>query len=104
MLSKAVIVGSVVEAPRRVNENTIEFKVISKTGDHAPRPIYFYITASGALAEKFIGLKRGSNVLVDATFKTTPQGNPPLHHYPDGQAYTLFDMIAEKIVEIRTTA
>ena len=101
MLSKAVIVGSVLEAPRRVNPNTIIFQVISKTGDHAPRPIVFHVSASDALAQEFIDLKRGNAVLIDASFKTTPQGNPALHHFPDGQVYALFDVVAEKITKIK---
>ena len=102
MLSKVVIVGSVLEAPRRLNETTIVFQVISKTGDHAPRPIVFHVSASDVLAKEFMDLKRGNNVLIDASFKTTPQGNPLLHHYPDGQAYALFDVIAEKITKVKT--
>lgn len=101
MLSKAVIIGSVYEEPRRVNENTIVFKVISKTGDHAPRPIIFHVSASAHLAAEFIDLKRGNGVLIDASFKTTPQGNPPLYTYPDGQAYTQYEVIAEKIAKLK---
>ncbi len=98
MLSKAVIVGSVNKEPQRVNENIIVFQVISRTGNHAPRPIIFHITANGKLAEQAKELKRGNLVLIDASFSTTPQGNPPMHMYSDGQAYTQYDVLAEKIV------
>ncbi len=104
MLSKAVIIGSVYEEPRRVSENTIVFRVISRTGDHVPRPIFFLVSASDNLADEFITLKRGNAVLIDASFKTTPQGNPPIHLYPDGHAYTLFEMVAEKITKLKGLA
>ncbi len=97
MLSKVVIIGSVYKEPRLLNENTVAFQVISRTGDHAPRPIIFHITAGDKLAEQALELKRGTLVLIDASFKTTAQGNPPLHTYSDGQPYTQYDVIAEKI-------
>lgn len=97
MLSKAVIIGSVYKEPRRLDENTVAFQVISRTGDHPPRPIIFHIVASDKLAAQAMELKRENLVLIDASFKTTAQGNPPLHTYSDGQAYTQYDVIAEKI-------
>lgn len=101
MLSKAVIIGSVYEAPRRASDNTIVLRVISKTGNHAPRPIVFYVSVSGNLVHEATKLKRGDGVLIDASFKTTPQGNPPMHTYPDGQAFVQYEVIAEKIAKLK---
>lgn len=97
MLSKAVIIGRVFKEPQPLNERTVAFQVISKTGTHAPRPIIFHVTAHDKLAEKAMALKHGNLVLIDASFKTTDQGNPPLPTYSDGQAYTQYQVIAEKI-------
>mgnify|MGYP000047016511 CR=1 FL=1 len=101
MLSKAVIIGSVYEEPRRLNDNTIVLRVISKTGDHAPRPIVFHVSIGGNLIQEASELKRGDGVLIDASFKTTAQGNPPMHTYPDGQAYVQYEVIAEKIAKLK---
>lgn len=101
MLSKAVIIGSVYEEPRRVSNNTIVLKVISKTGDHSPRPIVFHVSVGGNLLQQVVDLKRGDGVLIDASFKTTPQGNPPMHTYPDGQAYVQYEVFAEKIARLK---
>lgn len=101
MISKVVIVGSVLKAPNRVDANTIVFQVVSRTGDHAPHPIIFHVSASNSLAREFFDLKRGNEVLIDASLKTTSQGNPLLHHYPDGQPYTQFDVVAETITKIK---
>ncbi|OQY99610.1 MAG: hypothetical protein B6D41_00875 [Chloroflexi bacterium UTCFX4] len=101
MISRIVIVGSVLKAPKSVNADTIHFQVVARTGDHAPRPIIFHISASGSLAREFFDLKRGDQVLIDASFTTTSQGNPPLHYYPDGRAYTQFDVVAESISKIK---
>lgn len=101
MMSRVVIVGSVMKAPQRVDANTIVFQVVSRTGDHVPRPIVFHVSASGTLAQEFFDLKRGNEVLIDASFKTTSHGNPLLHQYPDGKPYVQFDVVAELITKIK---
>ena len=97
MLSKVIIVGSVYAEPRRVNENTVTFQMISKTGN-PPRPITFHVTANGKIGEQAMNLKRGNTILIDAALKTTAQGNPLIYFYSDGQPYTQYDVVAEKIV------
>lgn len=101
MLSQVVIIGSITKAPQRVDANTILFQVVSRTGHHVPRPILFHVSANGELAQEFFDLRRGNEVLIEASFKTTPHGNPPLHHYPDGKPYVQFDVIAEVITKIK---
>lgn len=98
MLTKVIIVGSVYAEPQRVNVNTVTFQVISKTGTHQPRPITFHVTANGTLGEQAMNLKRGNTILVDASLKTTAQGNPLIYAYSDGQPYTQYDVLAERIV------
>lgn len=100
MLSSVVIVGNVYKAPRRVNAMTVVFQVLSRTGDYAPRPIVFHVSASGALTEQALSLKLGIGVFVEASFKTTAQGNPQIHTYPDGEPYARYEVIAETITMI----
>ncbi len=101
MMSRVLIIGSVMKAPQHVDAKTIVFQVVSKTGDHVSRPIVFHVSASGRLAQEFFDLKRGNEVMIDASFKTTSQGNPVLHRYPDGKPYVQFDVVAEVISKIK---
>lgn len=102
MICKFVIVGTIHEAPQRIDEHSIVFRVSSRVGTFDRRPIIVTVTAHDDLAERFADLKRGAQVMVDGEPKTTRQGNPILHSYSDGKPYALYEVTAKNILKIKS--
>lgn len=104
MICKLIIVGTIHEAPKRVDKHSIVFRVIGKVGTFEPRTIIVTVTAHGELAEQSANLKRGAQVMVDGEPKTTRQGNPDIHSYSDGQPYALYEITARTILNLKSLA
>ena len=104
MICKFFVVGTVHQAPKRVDDHTVVFQVIARVGTFEPRKIIVTVTAHDNLAKRFVDLKRGAQVIVDGEPRTTREGNPYVHTYSDGQPYALYEITARKIQQIKSLA
>lgn len=102
MICRFVVIGTIHETPRILNEGSIVFRILSQVGMFEPHPIVVTVTAHDALAKQFADLKRGAQVMVDGEPKVTARGEPAIHYYTDGKPYAQYEITAKSILRIKS--